>query len=198
MKTSRIALSLLLLAPLSAAFADLSASPSGDYVMDKSHAYITFSYSHLGFSRPQVGFDSFDVSLTLDSDNVANSDVGVTIDAASINSRVDEFNGHLRSADFFNTDEHPEITFRSTSIVATGDDTYDITGDLTIKGITKPVTLATTINKAANHPMSQAPTIGISGETTVNRSEFDLGRFVPNVGDEVTIQVTAEFSQPGD
>ena len=58
--------------------------------------------------------------------------------------------------------------------------------------------MATTINKVANHPMNQSPTIGISGETTVNRSEFDLGRFVPNVGDEVTIQVTAEFSQAGD
>ena len=133
MKSFRILVSLLLLSPASAALADLSASPAGDYVMDKSHAYITFSYSHLGFSRPQVGFDSFEASLTLDSANVANSSVGVTIDAASINSRVDEFNGHLRSADFFNTDEHPEITFRSTSMAATGDDTYDITGDLTIK-----------------------------------------------------------------
>lgn len=195
MKSLRISASLLTLSLATAAFADLSTAPAGNYVMDKSHAYITFSYSHMGFSTPHVGFTSFDTVFNLDSANVENSSVSVTIDAESIDSRVEEFDGHLTSPDFFNTAEHPRITFESTSIAPAGGDNYDITGNLTIKGITKPVTLATTINKVGNHPMKGVPTIGISGEAKVNRSEFDLGRFVPNVGDEVTIQVTGEFSK---
>lgn len=120
------------------------------------------------------------------------------IDATSINSRVDEFDEHLNSDDFFDTTKFPEITFKSTSIKATGNDNYDVTGDLTIKGITRPLTLAMTVNKAANHPMRGTPMIGISGEATLDRSDFDLGLYAPNVGDDVNIQVTAEMVKSDD
>lgn len=196
MKGLLVSPTLFVLALSSAAFADLSEAPSGDYAVDPSHAYITFTYSHLGFSTPYVGFDNFDVALSLNSDAVEQSKVAVVIDATSVNSRVDVFNEHLNGANFFNTDEYPEITFNSTDIRRTGADTLDVVGDLTIKGVTRPVTLATTINKAANHPMRGVPTIGMSGETTVKRSDFGLDRNVPHVGDEVTIYVTAELMMP--
>ncbi len=167
--------------------------PSGQYVLENTHGYITFSYSHLGFSNPHIGFDRFTVDLTADAANPEKSAVSVVIDAASIESRVDEFNEHLVGEDYFDTAKFPEISFQSTSVVATGDNTFDVTGDLTIKGITKPVTLATTINKAAEHPMRKVPTIGLSGTTKLLRSEFGLGRFAPAVGDEVEIFVTAEM-----
>lgn len=178
--------------PISAA-ADLSDVPSGEYTLDTSHGYITFTYSHLGFSNPRVGFNSFDTVLELDSNNPENSTVEVTIDASSIDSRVAEFNEHLNGADFFNTAEFPEITFKSTRVEATGDNTFNVTGDLTILGTTKPVTLLTTINKAAEHPMRNVPTVGVSASTRLMRSEWGLGAYVPAVSDEVELSIEVEL-----
>lgn len=173
--------------------ADLSAVPSGKYALDSSHGYITFTYSHLGFSNPRVGFNSFDAVLDLDTGNPENSTVEVTIDATSIDSRVAEFNEHLNGADFFNTAEYPTITFKSTKVEATGDNTFDVTGDLTILGTTKPVTLATTINKADNHPLRNVPTVGVSASTKLMRSEWGLGAYVPAVSDEVELSIEVEL-----
>jgi polyisoprenoid-binding protein YceI len=187
----------ILLLPLLAlagnAYADLADMPAGEYGLDKSHGYITFSYSHFGYSTPHIAFDSFDLNLTLDPQNPENSSVTVTIDATSVSSRVDNFDGHLNGANFFDTAKHPEITFQSTSMSKTGDGSYDVVGDLTIKGITKSVTLNARINKAANHPRRNTPIVGMSGVAKVNRSDWGLDRALPNVGDEVTIHVTAEM-----
>lgn len=182
-----------LLALSFSASADLSDVPSGKYTLDSSHGYITFTYSHLGFSNPRVGFNRFDTELELDSSDPENSSIKVTIDASSIDSRVAEFNEHLNGSDFFNTSEYPTITFKSTKVEATGENTYDVTGDLTILGTTKPVTLATTINKAANHPMRNVPTVGVSASTTLMRSEWGLGAYVPAVSDEVELSIEVEL-----
>lgn len=195
MTLARSALAASLLGLALNASAGLSDVPSGEYGLDKTHGYITFSYSHLGFSNPHVGFDSFEVDLNLDSENPENSTVNVLIDATSVNSRVENFNGHLNGGNFFDTANYPTITFNSTKIVATGENTFDVTGDLTIKGITKPVTLAATINKAAMHPMRKVPTVGVSAMAKVSRSEWGLDRAVPNVGDEVTIWVEVELPE---
>ena len=173
--------------------ADLSNVPSGVYTLDSSHGYITFTYSHLGFSNPRVGFNRFDTKLELDSNNPENSTIVVSIDASSIDSRVAEFNEHLNSSDFFNTAEHPTITFESTKVEATGDSTLDVTGNLTILCITKPVTLAATINKAANHPMRDVPTVGVSASARIMRSEWGLGAYVPAVSDEVELSIEVEL-----
>lgn len=182
----------LLVLPFSVS-ADLSDVPSGRYSLDSSHGYITFTYTHLGFSNPRVGFNQFDTELELDSSNPENSTVEVTIDASSIDSRVAEFNGHLNGSDFFNTAEHPTITFTSTKVESTGDNTFDVTGDLTILGTTKPVTLAATINKAANHPMRDVPTVGVSASAKLMRSEWGLGAYVPAVSDEVELSIEVEL-----
>ena len=178
--------------PLSVS-ADLSGVPSGEYALDNAHGYITFTYSHLGFSNPRVGFNSFDTVLNLDSGNPANSTVEVTIDAASIDSRVAEFNEHLNGADFFNTAEYPTITFKSTKVESTGPNTFDVTGDLTILGTTKPVTLVTTINKAAEHPLRNVPTVGVSASTRLLRSDWGLDAYVPAVSDEVELSIEVEL-----
>ena len=175
------------------AVAGLDELPSGSYGLDKTHGYITFSYSHLGFSNPHIGFNEFDVALELDSANPENSKLAVSINASSIDSRVEEFNGHLNGDKFFDTANHPEISFAATDISKTGDDTYDVIGDLTIKGTTKPVTLKATINKAENHPMRKVPTIGILAEAKVNRADWGLSRAIPMVGDEVTIYISVEL-----
>lgn len=173
--------------------AELSDVPSGTYTVDNSHGYITFTYSHLGFSNPRVGFNRFDTQLDLDSNNPENSTIDVTIDASSIDSRVAEFNEHLVGSDFFNTAEYPTITFKSTKVVTAGDGNFDVTGDLTILGTTKTVTLDAKINKAANHPMRNVPTVGVSASATLNRSDWGLGAYVPAVSDEVELSIEVEL-----
>lgn len=192
-KTFRTALVVLLCSLPLAALADLTAIPSGKYTLDKTHGYITFSYSHLGFSTPQVGFNSFDVVLNLDTQNPQKSTLEVLIDAASIDSRVEEFDEHLTGEEFFNTAKYPDIRFESTDIKKTGQSTFDIVGNMTIMGQTHPVTFAATINKAGKNPMKKVDALGVSAETKILRSQWGLGRYAPAVGDEVTIQVTAEM-----
>ena len=173
----------------------LAAVPSGAYRLDKNHGYVTLSYSHIGFSRPHIGFRNFDVALNLDNSAPEMSSVEVTIDASSVYSRVDEFDDKLKGEDFFDVANHPVITFSATSIELEGADKLRVAGDLTIKGVAIPVVLDATVNKAANHPMSKEPTIGISASTKVNRSDWGLSKFVPLVEDEVTIYIEAEIVQ---
>lgn len=190
-----LAVSLTLAGP---AAADLSAVPAGSYGLDKTHGYITFTYSHLGFSNPRVGFDAFDVALDLDNEAPENSSLKVMIDAASINSRVEEFDEHLNGDKFFDTNEYPNIDFQSTGIEQTGDDTFRVNGNLTIKGVTRAVTLDARINKAANHPLSKTPTVGVSATTSVLRSEWGLGDYVPMVSDRVEIEIEVELPKLGE
>ena len=175
------------------ATAEIGDVPAGEYTLEDTHGYINFSYLHLGYSRPIVGFRSFEVMLDLNQDDVTASTLKVTVDPASVDSRVEKFDDHLRSDDFFDVDAFPTVTFVATGIEMTGENTMTITGDLTIKGITKPVTLEGVINKAANHPMRKTPTIGVSASGTLMRSDWDLGRYVPNVGDEVTLNIQVEL-----
>lgn len=180
------------------AFAAIGDVPAGTYKLEPTHGYINFSYLHLGFSRPVVGFNDFDVTLELNQEDVSQSALTVDIDPNSIDSDVEKFNGHLKDDRFFNVAKYSEIQFVATDIEMTGDNTMDITGDLTVKGITKPVTLQGTVNKAANHPMRKTPTIGISASGTLLRSDWDLGLYAPNVGDEVTLNIQVELVHSGD
>ena len=189
----RGALAALILGFTGSAIADLGDVPSGEYGLDKSHGYITFTYSHFGYSNPHVAFNSFDLTMNLDSADPENSSVEVVIDATSVDSRVENFNGHLNGPNFFDTANHPTITFNSTSFKATSDDTFDVVGDLTIKGITQSVTLQTTVNKAAAHPRKKTPIVGVDATGTVSRSAFGMDRVVPNVSDEVTLYISAEM-----
>ncbi|MEM8768936.1 MAG: YceI family protein [Pseudomonadota bacterium] len=178
------------------AAADIEA-PSGTYVVESTHAYITISYSHLGFSTPHVGFNDFDVTLEFDAAAPENSTLNVVVDATSVDSRVADFDDHLNGEDFFQTDMYPEITFASTKIEMTGPDTALITGDLTIKDQTHPVTLEATLNKAGMHPMLKTTVMGFNASATLNRSQWGLGYAVPMVGDEVDLEITVEMMPKG-
>ena len=169
---------------------------SGEYTPDSAHRYITFSYLHQGFSRPMVRWRAWDGTLNWDAENPENSSVSVTIDASSVDSGVDEFDGHLRGERFFDVENHPEITFESTSISRTGDTTGTITGDLTIKGNTKPVTLDAAFNKGAFNERDGVYKLGFSGTTTVKRSDFGVDAYVPYVSDEVDITIETEWTMP--
>jgi polyisoprenoid-binding protein YceI len=169
------------------------------YVFDKAHTNIQFSWDHFGFSTTSAGFEEFSGELQFDPEDRANSSIEVTIDLDSVDSGFDTFNEHLtEKPEWFNTDEYPEATFTSTGIEALGEDRLRVTGDLTLKGVTKEITLETTINKIGKHPVSNAKTIGFDATTTVSRSAFDMGQYAPSVGDEVTISISSEMQRESD
>lgn len=192
MRLYRILLPLLLATQAGIAAAAIDV-PAGKYNLEKTHAYITFSYSHLGFSRPHLSFNAFEASLDLDADAPANSKLRVVVDASSIDSRVEEFNERLRGKSFFDTTEFPEIVFESTAVEMTSDATASIAGNLTIKGVTRPLVLQATLNKAAINPLARVPALGFSATGKVNRSEFGLSDYLPMVGDEVEMFIAVEF-----
>ncbi|MEE9320961.1 MAG: YceI family protein [Granulosicoccus sp.] len=175
--------------------ADLSAVPSGGYVVDPTHAFINFSYNHLGLSNPTLGFDDFSIDMNLDAEDPTKSMLSVNIDPDSVIAGSDKWHEHLTGPDFFDIANNPEITFQSTSIEAAADGRYKVNGDLTIKGQSKPVSLDVTINAAMMHPMSGKPVIGLSASTTVLRSDFGLDKFVPNISDEVQLNIQTELAK---
>ncbi len=161
--------------------------------MDPAHAYIAFSYTHMGFSHPILRFNKFNAELDFNSADPTKSTLSVMVDPSSIDAGTDTFNEHLTSDRFFDTAKFKEITFKATSMKVTGDNTGTITGNLTIKGMTHPVTLNVTMNKAGTNPMTQGPALGFSATGTLKRSEWGLGAYAPNVSDEVHLMIEAEF-----
>jgi len=169
------------------------AAVSGDYVTEPNHRYISFSYLHQGFSRPQLRWRDWAATLHWNAENPENSSVEVVIDVASIDSGVDEFDERLRDEKFFDVVNYPEIKFVSTGISKIRDDAGKMAGDLTIKDVTKPVTLDVKFNKDAFDDRSGVYKLGFSGKATVKRSDFGVGLYVPYVGDDVDIVIEAEF-----
>jgi len=166
------------------------------YKIDPNHTDVVASWSHFGFSNPIAHFGQVDGAITYDPKNVGTSKVEVTIPLAGLNANVEKFNEHLRSADFFDAEKYPTITFKSTKVEAAGDKKLRVFGDLTIKGVTKSVVLDTTINKIGDHPMAKRAAAGFDATTTIKRSDFGVDAFVPNVSDNVTIRITTEAVVP--
>ena len=161
------------------------------FVIDNTHTYANFSYDHLGLSRQTARFN--DVSGTIVFDREARTGaVDIVIDTTSVNTGYDTFNDHIQGEDFLDTGNHPTATFKSTQVVFDGDAPSAVEGELTIKGITRPVTLQ--LNGFANqpHPMLQKDAIGANASTQIMRSEFDAGKFAPAVSDEVLIEISLE------
>ncbi len=182
-------------APVEAPF-DVSMTVPGVYKSDSGHAYITFSYDHQGYSRPWLRWRSWTGDLNWNPAAPDQSSITAVIDVASIDSGVDKFDEHLKSPDFFDVAAHPQITFNSKSVVIDGPATAKVAGDLTIKGVTKPVTLDVKINRAADDDFAKGYKLGFSGKTVIKRSDFGVDKYTPFVGDDVAIVVEAEFVMP--
>lgn len=186
---------LLLTAALVAASANALAA-GVTYKLDPNHTNVLASWNHFGFSNPSANFGSVDGTLVYDAKNVGKSSVQVTLPLSGLDSFVPKLDTHLRSADFFDAEKFPTITFKSTKVQAAGKDKLKITGDLTVKGVTRSVVLDAHLNKAGEHPMAKVQTIGFDATTTIKRSEFGVGAYVPNVGDAITLRITTEASVP--
>lgn len=175
--------------------ADLSAVPSGKYFVDPTHAYIHMQYSHLGLSNPILGFEEFKMSMDLDNADPTKTAVAVEIDVDSVRTGSEVFHEHLTGGKWFDVEKNPTISFASTEISANADGTYALTGDLTIKDTTKPVTLTVTVNNAMMHPMAKKPVVGISAYGGLKRSQWGLGANAPYISDEVKLEIQAELLQ---
>ena len=161
------------------------------YVVDGSHTYPRFSYSHLGFSTQLSRFNTTTGKVVFDKAAKTGS-VDIEIDAKSVDTGSTLFNQHIQGEDFLDTAKYPKAMFKSTNVVFEGDKPAKIEGNLTIKGVTKPVTLTVTSFQAMPHPMQKKDAIGANAYTTIKRSEFNAGKYAPNVGDEVRIDIAIE------
>lgn len=180
---------------------DLSGAPSGPYVTEAGHRYITFSYSHQGLSHPTLRWRDWTATLDWNAEDPSRSAIVATVNTPSIDTGVDAFDAHMKSPDLFDVAKFPTATFKSTSVERTGANTGRITGDLTIKDVTKPVTLEARINAARFAPDRKDPAtgkykLGFSAKTTIKRSDWNMGFAVPFVGDDVDLMIEAEFESP--
>ena len=165
------------------------------YVLDKSHAHVTFSVSHLGFSSVHGQFRKFDAEIEFDPGNVEATRVNFTIDAASVDTFWEARDKHVRSKDFLDVKNHPQITFASTGVVPTGAETAEITGDLTIRGKTLPVTFDAKLNKLGPSPFNPNQTIAgftVTGE--IDRTKWGVSYAAPAVSAIIPIRIELEMS----
>ena len=174
------------------AFAGAAFAAPVTYKLDPGHTNVLASWNHFGYSNPSINFGQVDGTLVYDADQVSASSVQVTLPLTGLSALADQFYDHLTSDKWFDAAKYPTATFKSTKVEAAGEGKLKVTGDLTIKGITKPVVLDVTLNKAGEHPMKKVPAIGFDAAATVKRSDFGVGAYAPMVSDEVALKITTE------
>ncbi|NBX05436.1 MAG: YceI family protein [Betaproteobacteria bacterium] len=185
MKQLSAALALVTLAAGSALAAPVT------YTVDSSHTFPRFSYSHLGFSTQLSSFGNTSGTVVYDAQAKTGA-VDIVIDMKTVNTGSADFNGHIQGEDFLDTAKFPKATFKSTKVVFEGDKPASIEGQLTIKGVSKPVTLTVTSFQAVPHPMMKVPALGANAFVTIKRTEFNAGKYAPYVGDDVRIDIAIE------
>jgi polyisoprenoid-binding protein YceI len=185
-----------LLAAALFAFAGAAIAAPVTYRIDPNHTDVIAQWSHFGFSNPSAHFGKADGTIVYDAQNVGASSVQVTLPLSGLNSFIADFDKHLRSADFFEADKYPNATFKSTRVESAGEGRMKVTGDLTIKDITRPVVLDVTLNKAGEQPMAKRAAIGFDATATLLRSDFGVGKYAPAVSDEVKLRITTEALVP--
>lgn len=180
-----------LAAALIASLASPAFAAPESFTSDANHTYPRFSYSHLGYSTQQSRFDKTTAKIVIDKDAKTGS-VDVTIDTKSVDTGSTLFNEHIQGADFLDTANFPTATFKSTKVTFDGDKPVSVDGNLTLKGVTKPVTLKITSFQQMVHPMMKKDAIGANAVTTVKRTDFNMGKYAPYVSDDVTIEIAVE------
>ena len=173
-----------------AAAAPALAAPE-TFNVEPTHTFPRFSYNHLGYSIQLSRFDKTSGKVVFDKAAKTGS-VDITIDTKSVSTGAATFNEHIQGEDFLDTAKFPTATFKSSKVIFEGDKPSKIEGNLTLKGITKPVTLTVTSFHTMPHPMVKKDAIGANAFTTVKRTDFNMGKNAPYVGDEVRIDIAIE------
>lgn len=187
---SKLSAALVLAAATSVSATSVMAAPE-TYSIDGTHTFPSFSYSHFGLSTQQSRFNNTSGTLVIDKE-AKTAEVDISIDMTSVETGYATFNEHIQGADFFDTANHPTATFTSSKVRFEGDKPVALDGELTIKGVTRPVTLEITHFVQMKHPMLDKDAIGANAQTQVKRSEFNAGKYAPHVSDEVTISIALE------
>ena len=168
---------------------------AADWTFDKSHTTVLFSVGHFGFSDTTGVFREFDGEVSFDPENIAATEVSFTVDAGSVDTFWAARDEHIRSADFLDVETHPQITFVSTAVEQTGDDTATLTGDLTIRGVTQPVSLEAVLNKLDANPFN--PQVQVAGFTLsgeIDRTEFGIDYGAPAIGTLMPLTINVELN----
>ncbi|MBO9684848.1 MAG: YceI family protein [Flavisolibacter sp.] len=162
---------------------------------DPPHSQLGFTVKHLGISDISGVFNDFDVTVTSLKPDFSDAVVELNAKIASIDTRVEARDNHLKSADFFDAEKYPTMHFKSTSLKNAGKNKYKLTGDLTLHGVTKPVTMDLTYTGTVENPMNKKPTAGFQVTGVIKRSDFNLGNGFPPpmISDEVRIKADGEF-----
>ncbi len=161
------------------------------FSLEPNHTLPRFEYNHLGYSQQLSRFDRTTGKIVLDRTAKTGS-ADITIDTTSVNTGSTLFNGHIQGEGLLDTAKFPNITFKSNDFKFDGDKLVAVNGDLTIKGITKPVTLTVESFQCMPHPMLKKEACGVTATTTIKRTEFNAGKYAPYVGDDVKITLPVE------
>ena len=193
-------LSACLLLPASMALAqaanrDPAKVEAGTYTLDPDHTQVEFGVMHLGFTPYYGRFSDASGKLVLSPHNPAESKLEVTIPAASISTTSDKLTGELKGADWLDAQKFPDITFRSTQVTPSGAGTAKVTGNLTLHGVTRPVTLDVKLVGSGTNPLDKHYTVGFSATGQISRSEFGVTKYVPLIGDELKLTLSGAFEQ---
>lgn len=184
---------LVLAAALSVA--SLAHAAPETYAIDNAHTFPRFEYSHMGFSTQQSRFDKTSGTIMIDrAAQIGN--VEIHIDARSVNTGFPLFNEHIQGPDFFDTKKYPEIVFASNDLRFEGERLIEVHGQLTLKGVTRPVTLQVTSFHCMPHPMAKKDACGANATAVLKRSEFNMGKYAPLVSDEVKLNISVEAIKP--
>lgn len=163
------------------------------YTLEPNYTQGVFRWNHLGFSSPAAQFSQGQGTLEFDATDPTKASVQVTIPLSTLNTGVPDLDDDFRSTDFFDTAKYSSATFTSTRVErGMAQNQLKVTGNLNLHGMTKPVTLDVTMVKIGTNPRSGLPTIGFDAMTTLKRSEFGLGAYVPQVGDEIEMHIICQ------
>jgi polyisoprenoid-binding protein YceI len=185
------AIALLLAATLPLTALSQAAQAAESYTADPMHTYALFSVSHFGYSTMHGRFDKSSGKITLDR-AAKNGTVDIAIEAASVSTGYAKRDDHLKSPDFFNAAEFPEISYKSSSIKFKGDMPVSVEGKLTLLGVSKPVTLSIDAFKCGANPMNQKQECGAAASAQIKRSDFGMKSFLPGVGDDIKLEFEIE------
>lgn len=188
-----LSLAPLMAAPLAAADTSPAAVPAGRYVVDREHKKLIWSVDHMGFSNFYGRFTDFQATAMLDPKRPGANSVEVTINMNSVESDTAKLDGELKGAQWFDAAKFPTATFKSTRVTPGAAGHAKVAGNLTLHGVTKPVTLDVVFHGGGMHPMMKVETVGFDATTTIKRSDFGVSTFVPMVSDNVKLMIAAEF-----